>query len=527
MDRNVFLMALPPNTTHVLQPLDVGVFAQFKKAAHHAIDDLSLEGQKPLLKHNIGRVLQAVWEKTVTMSNIQIGFRKSGIWPINERAVLDSRLSQTAATITASHSAMDIDAAPNVPPVGPLHLFADAILGPDVAQPSFGSVHSAALLFQQQTPAQQQATISAASPAGQTNEDRLRIAVSGHLAPISMAALVSGKTVELALLPEHLHGVLTLPYAANGGSSDSKDSKDSKENKDGKGKQKKSRKLPPKAVLLTSKGFIAKLQEKADEKSKEKEAKEQRKQDRAKKKQKKDEEKAEKAKAKAEQKQKHAEEKAKAKGKAKPKQKPSAKPKAAAKRKASAKTKAAAKGKDVDGKDEAPGDAGGDGREAKEAKDRPKRSAKRRRADSRSASESDSASDSGSDSEAADTESSESDSELIASNKPFRKGFAIVQLEPEPTDPRPFGLGHINRDYARALKPKTPVAIDVWLPDDRKNLLQSRYSQALVKGEQLHTTILAGQISAHSFELKDSRLPDEVRADTADLFDTELREYRA
>lgn len=438
MDRHVFMLALPPHTTHLLQPLDVSVFGPFKRAAHLEIDRLSLKGQKPLLKHNIGSALKDVWEKAFSPSNIRAGFKASGIWPLNDKAVPDSKLSKTAASVASSSGAMDVDASSGLPPVGPLHLFADGILGPDAAPPVLNverlqlpapradeAKQGFPVPFHQLSAEQRQQAIAAAASPGQTAEERLRLAVNGHLQPISMAALIAGKTVELALMPEHLHGVLTLPYADSRDSSN--ESKEGKEGKDSKesdgaqaGKGKKGRKKPPRAMLLTSQGFIAMAQERADAKRKQKEAVVQRKKERAERKEAKQresaEKKAEREKAK-EAKRKGAQAKAKAKGKAKSKAKSKAAPKAKGKRK-------------------------------------------------RDESESDEAEDSESTEDASEPETSESssDSDSRTNDNKFQVGFAIVSLIPEPTDPRPFGVGYVKRDFPNGTKKQTPVPIDVWMP---------------------------------------------------------------
>lgn len=434
MDRHVFLFALPPNTTHLLQPLDVSVFGPFKRAAHLQIDALSLKGQRPLLKHNIGAALRDAWDKSLTQSNIQAGFRASGIWPLNDKAVPDSKLSKTAASVASTSGAMDVDAASGLPPVGPLHLFADGILGPDAALPALIVERMAQpaqrrdedkqgfpVPFHQLSADQRKQAIASAAPPGQTAEDRLRLAVNVHLQPISVAALIAGKTVELALMPEHLHGVLTLPYAdSRDGSKESKDSKEGADAKDSSadtGKGKNGRKKPPRAMLLTSQGFIAMAQERADAKRKQKEAVAQRKKERAERKEAKQRETAEK-KAQREQKRKDAAEKktkAKAKGKAKAKAKSKAAPKAKGKRK-------------------------------------------------RAVSDSDEAEDSAESESEAETSASSSDSDSRSNDNKFRVGFAIVSLEPEPGDPRPFGVGYVKRNFPNGTKKNTVVPIDIWKP---------------------------------------------------------------
>lgn len=91
---DVHLLCLPAHNTHILQPLDVGVFKSFKtwfsKACH-----------KYLVK-NPGRVITAdiiaslvaeAWPQSLTPLNIMSGFRKCGIYPINPGEVSDRQLA--------------------------------------------------------------------------------------------------------------------------------------------------------------------------------------------------------------------------------------------------------------------------------------------------------------------------------------------------------------------------------------------------------------------------------------------------
>ena len=103
----VYLLCLPAHTTHILQPLDVGVFKSFKtffsKVCH-----------KYLTKHP-GRVITAdviasliveVWPQSMTPLNIMGGFRKCGIYPLNPGAVTDRQLAplHTKSTLLRSQS---------------------------------------------------------------------------------------------------------------------------------------------------------------------------------------------------------------------------------------------------------------------------------------------------------------------------------------------------------------------------------------------------------------------------------------
>jgi len=89
MKNKVNLMILPPHTSHVTQPLDVGVFSSYK---HHM---RKLAGQDLRYSPN-NRLPRAVWlshlararKNALTRSNILAGFRKAGISPFNREKLL-------------------------------------------------------------------------------------------------------------------------------------------------------------------------------------------------------------------------------------------------------------------------------------------------------------------------------------------------------------------------------------------------------------------------------------------------------
>eukprot|EP00736_Rhodelphis_marinus_P010578 Rmarinus@m.11325 len=85
MDANVWLWFLPPNTTHVTQPLDVGhVFPQLRKFVNRERN----EGKIPNLAHLPACVLRAAdWYDGFSMYAKQ-AFVKSGCYPANREVVL-------------------------------------------------------------------------------------------------------------------------------------------------------------------------------------------------------------------------------------------------------------------------------------------------------------------------------------------------------------------------------------------------------------------------------------------------------
>lgn len=92
---NIAFVALPPNSTHLTQPLDVAYFRPLKYHWRKILDDWksTREGQilPTIPKQRFPALLKELWEKILVKSadNLQAGFSKAGIYPTNELPVLE------------------------------------------------------------------------------------------------------------------------------------------------------------------------------------------------------------------------------------------------------------------------------------------------------------------------------------------------------------------------------------------------------------------------------------------------------
>lgn len=78
----VHLLALPSNTTDLLQPLDVGMFRTFKANVRQALHAHLLALKKPhLIDREFIELVGSSWTKTFTVKRIQECFRKVGLFP--------------------------------------------------------------------------------------------------------------------------------------------------------------------------------------------------------------------------------------------------------------------------------------------------------------------------------------------------------------------------------------------------------------------------------------------------------------
>ena len=93
-DNGVHLLCLPAHTTHMLQPLQVGVFRSLKL-------NYSLACKKYLSDHPgqvittdiVASLLAQAWPESVTPVNVMNGFRKCGIYPLNPGEISDRQLA--------------------------------------------------------------------------------------------------------------------------------------------------------------------------------------------------------------------------------------------------------------------------------------------------------------------------------------------------------------------------------------------------------------------------------------------------
>lgn len=84
----VILFSLPPNTTHITQPLDKAVFGPLKVFWKHACHNFLVKNPgKRISKENFSSIFSEVWIQTMTPKNILSGFHTTGIYPPDRNAI--------------------------------------------------------------------------------------------------------------------------------------------------------------------------------------------------------------------------------------------------------------------------------------------------------------------------------------------------------------------------------------------------------------------------------------------------------
>lgn len=83
-ENGIILLSFPPHCSHKLQPLDRSVYGPFKKAINSASDAWMRNNPgKTMSIYDIPGKLKIAMPLAITPSNIQAGFRKTGIYPFN------------------------------------------------------------------------------------------------------------------------------------------------------------------------------------------------------------------------------------------------------------------------------------------------------------------------------------------------------------------------------------------------------------------------------------------------------------
>lgn len=81
---------MPPHTSHLLQPLDVGCFSPLKVAYGHQVSELARQRVYHIDKQDFLQIYLSIRETVLSEQNIQAGFRATGLVPACPERVLSS-----------------------------------------------------------------------------------------------------------------------------------------------------------------------------------------------------------------------------------------------------------------------------------------------------------------------------------------------------------------------------------------------------------------------------------------------------
>jgi hypothetical protein len=89
-DNKIITLCMPPHSSHLLQPLDVGCFAPLKQAYGRQADNLMRSQINHITKTEFLPCFIRAYNAAITTSNIQGGFRGAGLVPFNPERVISS-----------------------------------------------------------------------------------------------------------------------------------------------------------------------------------------------------------------------------------------------------------------------------------------------------------------------------------------------------------------------------------------------------------------------------------------------------
>lgn len=92
---NIITLYMPPRSSHLLQPLDVGCFSPLKRAYGSKISELARQSITYVTKMDFLAAFKSAFSKAFTKDNICGSFRGAGLVPLDPDAVilrLDVRL---------------------------------------------------------------------------------------------------------------------------------------------------------------------------------------------------------------------------------------------------------------------------------------------------------------------------------------------------------------------------------------------------------------------------------------------------
>jgi len=94
MDHQIELIALFPNATHLIQPLDVVLFRTLKSSWRDCTNDWRVQNQRNLRREDFGPLLKKAIERIELPRVMSNGFRKCGFFPFSADALQYNQLLQ-------------------------------------------------------------------------------------------------------------------------------------------------------------------------------------------------------------------------------------------------------------------------------------------------------------------------------------------------------------------------------------------------------------------------------------------------
>ena len=107
---NVHLVCFPPHSTHLIQPLDVGVFGPMKSSWRTILKWHQIETCATIVtKHEFPSLISRLWDKSFRPDHLINGFNKTGVCPLSRKAITSDQLVKSLPFSDSSGSPSSID----------------------------------------------------------------------------------------------------------------------------------------------------------------------------------------------------------------------------------------------------------------------------------------------------------------------------------------------------------------------------------------------------------------------------------
>ncbi len=81
-ENNIYTLCMPPHSSHLLQPLDVGCFSPLKRAYSREVESLIRHHINHITKLEFLPAFKAAFDQSFTLANISSAFRGAGLVPL-------------------------------------------------------------------------------------------------------------------------------------------------------------------------------------------------------------------------------------------------------------------------------------------------------------------------------------------------------------------------------------------------------------------------------------------------------------
>ena len=91
LENDIIVLYLPPHTSHILQLLDLSIFRSIKALYQKTVRKVTAGDTQRILRHQFIDIYEQIRPAAMSKSNIEAGWRKSGLYPHDSSQLLNSK----------------------------------------------------------------------------------------------------------------------------------------------------------------------------------------------------------------------------------------------------------------------------------------------------------------------------------------------------------------------------------------------------------------------------------------------------